>query len=542
MKKFLSLTLAAAMLLSMLAGCGNTASDDTTSDDTSANVSTDTAGNTVTGDVSTSVDSSEEPDGVVAGSTATVVVISDYVSTQLPGIAGGCEWMNVMLYDHLFTSASGQWDDLAPSIVDTYTISEDGLTYTFTIHDNIYFTNGKQMTAQSILDCFAYHEDIGNNGPLTSMESGVATGDFEFVMVLNSYNPELFVQMAAQNFAMFDSSAYWELGSTVDAAYMAGSGPYYVSDYAIGSYIEYTAKEDHWDESRQAHIETVTGLVVTDTSTQMTIMQAEEADFLVITDADMFDVLSNYDFLGFVSDEAGMRPLWVNTGDSRYCEYLDNVRVREALSLMIDQEELALATGGEYAEVGPNAMNTTLSYEWDRAYDPDLALEILAEEGVDPNDITLVALCASTNTTMLTNLQSQLAQYGVTLEFTVQDNAAVNSAGMAGTWDIWVDGGTSIGGYYNAFYNSMGASASKKCVTDAEWGPVIADYVAAAFNTQSESVMHENLNNILQVLDEQYLCLASVVAPQWYVVNEDIMNFEYDSGKGYWMTWESWMA
>lgn len=54
-----------------------------------------------------------------------------------------------------------------PTLVESYDEPTDGVTWVFHLRDDVYFSNGEKMTAQSVVDCFERTLSINNRGEST---------------------------------------------------------------------------------------------------------------------------------------------------------------------------------------------------------------------------------------------------------------------------------------------------------------------------------------------------------------------------------------
>lgn len=135
MKKILALLLTLAILL-MAAGCGAATPD--------------AQGGTQEGDIiSDAIDTSEKSEVSTFGlSYAPAYGLNPYECTDLAN-----RTIISLLYESLFTVTSNF--SVEPVLCDTYTVSEDQTTYTFTLLDGVYFADGSELTALDVVESYS---------------------------------------------------------------------------------------------------------------------------------------------------------------------------------------------------------------------------------------------------------------------------------------------------------------------------------------------------------------------------------------------------
>ena len=112
-----------------------------------------------------------------------------------------------------------------------YTVSDDGLVYTFTIRDDGFFHNGDPITAEDVVFTYERSMESGVLAPYVNMiEKVEKVGDNQVAMTLKQpYTP--FINNTANVF-IFSKRAYEEAGETFGSTITgAGTGPYKVVAY-----------------------------------------------------------------------------------------------------------------------------------------------------------------------------------------------------------------------------------------------------------------------------------------------------------------------
>lgn len=159
MKKVLALVLALAMVLS-LAACGGSSSSSTTTSDSSAAATTD--GSTSDGDTTTlNINLASEP---------------DYLDPALnSSVDGGC--LAVNSFEGLMTySADGE---LVEGCAESYTVSDDGLTYTFTLREGLKWSNGEDLDASDFEYSWRRAADVSTAADYQYLYEILADGQYD---------------------------------------------------------------------------------------------------------------------------------------------------------------------------------------------------------------------------------------------------------------------------------------------------------------------------------------------------------------------------
>jgi len=209
-----------------------------------------------------------------------------------------------------------------PALAESYEVSDDGLTYTFTLKEGVSFHDGSELTADDIVYSYrrlAESENSRNQDDIIgetmrieherdasrTTPTGEATADdivpgslaveavddYTFEMTLASPFQYTLYQIAGGAFAILPEGAvgdvegydgeygYNEFFSTADGGpTYAGLGPFQVDSWSKGSEIQLTAFEDYYGEGPQ--LDGITYTVVTSGNTRLDRFANGNADIL----------------------------------------------------------------------------------------------------------------------------------------------------------------------------------------------------------------------------------------------------------------------
>jgi len=151
-----------------------------------------------------------------------------------------------------------------PGLADSWTISSDGLTYTFHIRDNATWSDGQPVTSDDVLFTavlesennpayFSYWNSLqtAKSGTITGVTiapGAIATPDNKTV-VFHLQNPSGSFFLSAGGFPIFPRHIYQGLNLTsqdLDVSKMVGSGPYVPTELVPGDRYVLKANQYYW--------------------------------------------------------------------------------------------------------------------------------------------------------------------------------------------------------------------------------------------------------------------------------------------------------
>ncbi len=242
-------------------------------------------------------------------------------------------------------------------------------------------------------------------------------------------------------------------------------------------------------------------------------------------DPDVKDLLKPYQTLGvqFVN-------LNLNS------EKLKDVRVRQALSLAINRQELIDSIAGGLGEVPSGWLApATPGYDKDAPafeYNPDKAKQLLSEAGV--SNLTLSAKVRSgINEKQLTAVQSYWDAIGVKLELTTEDNGVWQSDWAAGNLEItalgWFPLYADADNHMYTYFYSENAAKKSSFYNNPEFDKLVSE-ARIEQDSSKRADLYKQADNILTRTDYATLPLywpKNVLLAKDYVLNAKVGNLIY---------------
>lgn len=181
---------------------------------------------------------------------------------------------------------------IGPSLAESYTISSDGLTYTFKLRKGVTFQDGTEFNAQAMVFDFQRRADV-NAGPAfySSYIDSTETPD-PYTLILHLTQPNnAFIGMVASpyGFKAVSPTAIKEHEVNGDqaqgwlATHSAGTGPYYYTKFEPGDY-EMARFDDYWGTAPDfapACFQNVHIQIIPDFTTQQLQLENGELNLMV---------------------------------------------------------------------------------------------------------------------------------------------------------------------------------------------------------------------------------------------------------------------
>ncbi|MDK3016754.1 ABC transporter substrate-binding protein [Pseudodonghicola flavimaris] len=284
---------------------------------------------------------------------------------------------------------------IEPLLAESWTVSEDGLTYTFKIRDDVTFCDGKKMTADDVAYSLNRWQDPETKSPVRwrmgDVKSITAPDATTVVYELNAPHSELLYQLAQSFGSIVDKDTVEKLGKDFGVTGFNGTGPFCWESWTPRDKLVMTRHDDYtwgpanYENRGPAQVEKVTWQVVPEAATRTVALltgQAQVSPYVPFIGVDKLRKAPMVDVVR--SDEA----FWTNfIGFKIDKDMVDDVKVREAINLAVNQE--AMAEDLFFGEVEPAysyISSGALDYnpEIDSIllkYDPEKAAALLDEAG-----------------------------------------------------------------------------------------------------------------------------------------------------------------
>ena len=282
-------------------------------------------------------------------------------------------------------------------IAESYEASEDKMTWTFHLRQDVYFHSGRHCTAHDFEATFDRLLNTENPQRYTSnasfIDTAVATDDYTFVITLKEPKA-FFLQAIAKQWAFVLNPEYIEkygadLGKTAES--VDGTGPFKCTQWDKGEVMKFEAFENYYEGAPLTH-EIVMKIVPEQTSRAIAVetAQADIADGVSPDDAVRLDALDGVTVSK--TDGNGCHLFQFNCASDH--APMSIPAVRQAICYAIDRNAICEYL---YSGLGETPIDSIMapsvagySSVGVVPYDPEKAKQLLAEAGYpDGFDMTI---------------------------------------------------------------------------------------------------------------------------------------------------------
>ena len=378
MKKRISFFLAVVMALTFAAcssGGTTTSEEGTTTEETTTETTTEESGEAAS---ETSTAKSPDNDMVVA-MQADVTNLDPHVSSN-----GVSNTVTNTMYEALVTFDADA--NIIPMLAKEWTMSEDGLTYTFVLNEGVTFHDGEPFNAEAVIANWERgkaDQSLRVYSQTKSWVSAVADSEYQLTITLDAPN-NTFLNKLTQ-VRIVSPKAIEELGKDGLAKQSAGTGPYVFAERVDGGYTKVVRNENYWREGPK--VDSLTFKVVPEDGSRIAMLKTGEADIITPVPPIQVEQIEG-DSNIVVMNEKGITYRYVTLNknytlaDGR--QPFNDVKVRQAMNYAFDNEAFCQVVFQGYAVKPTSIFSDSIMYYAEQTpYDLDLekAQALMEEAG-----------------------------------------------------------------------------------------------------------------------------------------------------------------
>lgn len=338
-----------------------------------------------------------------------------------------------MIYSPLYMNNA---DGINWFLATEYSVSDDNLTYTFKLRDDVTWSDGEKFTADDVV--FTYEEmekeeNLGWAYPQLVYPEGTVkiekVDDYTVSFTFPFATPTA-IEMLSQVFIM-PEHIYKDVQDFEHNEYnmnSIGTGPYQLVEYQTGSYLKFEANESYFKGTPA--IKNVVFRIIENSDTAILALQNGEVDAYQATPQEVSKLdLDASNLQTFSYSEGRVGYLMFN------CNKVTDENVRKALLYALDKKPMNdAAFGSEEFYLTPYTflpLNSQFYSDNVEKYEQDIekSKQMLEDAGVSGLKLKLGYISSdNVQSTQALFIQEQLAEVGVTVELAGGDGTAVSNA------------------------------------------------------------------------------------------------------------------
>ena len=361
------------------------------------------------------------------------------------------------VYETLFTYDAEY--NAVPELVDTHTVSEDGLTHTMTIRQGITFHNGEPLTAADVHASVSRWAEISGVGQnlFEAVDEFVEVDEMTVEFRLNRPYGTILIALAhnTQACTIHPKSIMEAAGTTpfTDDSMVVGTGPYRFVDRQADAYIRlerfdgYVSREEPtngYAGAKHAWGDQIEYIPVPDVAARVAGLQAGDYHYAMQIPNDQYELLSSTPgIVAEIKDFTIFECFFLNWRSPLMGQQL----IREAFRDALDHEAILTAAhgGGDFTRLDPGwmmqqtAFYSTAGEEYYNVNDPEGARAKLEEAGYDGTPVRFMTTQEYPSFYAASVIaQQQLEAAGFVIDLQVIDWATLlERRGQEGEWDVF---------------------------------------------------------------------------------------------------------
>ncbi|MEJ7839835.1 MAG: ABC transporter substrate-binding protein, partial [Thermomicrobiales bacterium] len=330
-----------------------------------------------------------------------------------------------------------------PALAESWTISDDGLVYTFALRQGVSFHNGAPFTSSCVKFSFERLANPATASPSAANVSGIVRVDTpdEATAVITLAEPDasFLANLCRPALSIVSRVAVEEFGDLNTT--MVGTGPFVFREYVPNTELSFDRNPDYW-QTGKPYVDELVLLIAPEDTARTTALVSGTVDIIEAVPQKDIQLLEEDDAIVLAGDRTtNLRWIVFNLRK----EPFSNPAFRQAVAAAMDRQPMIDAAVFGYGEplVGLFPASYWAAYEGAvPVLDLEAAQALLASvtlpEGFSAQLLTWQAYDFLSSTSVV--IQEQLRQLGIESEIDPQENANYLEKYFSGDFDIAVMG------------------------------------------------------------------------------------------------------
>ncbi len=388
------------------------------------------------------------------GGTLVVAIVTDIVGLDPHKVSAE---ISMIVLNNIFERLvdSDEKGMPMPGLASKWSMSPDGLVYTFTLRQGVKFHNGREMTAEDVV--YSYNRLLD---PKTKYPFVTQVKNIKEVKALDKYTVQFTLAAPSATFLVFMSNPYGthaivpkeeleKQGGTFTRP--VGTGPYKFVEYVPDKHVILERNKDYKGSTlptsgtggkKPAYVDRMKFVPIKDAAVRTMALKTGEIDFtLRVAWEELDEIKKDPNIVTYVSPGLAyvMLQFGVNTSPNKFIRMAD---FRRAVGYCLDLQELVDGSVFGNSVINPSLVNVVTPFYSDahkKGYGKDLkkAKDLLKKVGYDGTPIRVAVTKVYLNTYKTAILVEQmLAEAGIKVQLDVKEWPALLQDANSGKYDI----------------------------------------------------------------------------------------------------------
>lgn len=537
MKKSTSIVLALTLILTLLASCSSTPSNN----DSTPGATVSSGSNDSTPGVNTPSNSNQPVEN--SRKIAVTVGCRNLIPSLIPFVAPN-PFTNAItgtFYQYLAQREKAGDSELSPGLAKSWK-QIDSSTYEFELYDYITDSNGNKVTASDV----AYSVEQAKAGGVVQANNVTSieiTGEYTFIARLSGDEVGN-IEGFCENVFIVSQKSYEESPDQM-ATTPVGTGPYKLVDYVAGSYVIVEKRDDFWQKAEinspyyYANVDVIRfDFLPESTQLEGALLQDNIQMAVQVNIVNISALEADSRYKVEAAPTATRRALVYNMMDGNP---LCDIKIREAIAYAIDGQGLVDGVCDGYATVPKGIGGSTfIGYnpKWENpdyyAYNPAKAKQLLAEAGYPNGGLTLRVVNNGLTATVgyYEMMNAYLQEVGITLDVVNYEPSVYGGYQLnvvSNEWDLIL--GYNLNAIYQAAYWSGWLKAENFSHGLTQGGledPKLQGMLRKALNSDW---IQKDVDDLNEYIIDNCLVYMFLIENNYHCANKAITNVYY-GGRG----------
>jgi peptide/nickel transport system substrate-binding protein/oligopeptide transport system substrate-binding protein len=339
---------------------------------------------------------------------------------------------------------------IVPGLAREWTVSNDGLTYTFHLRSGVKFHDGRPFVARQVISSFMRALDPATKGgrgwPLYPIAGAkdYADGKAKQVAGLSAPNDSTVIIRLTEPFAIFPKLLAMPVASIVPDSvpsnfgeHPVGTGPWKFVEWKHDDYLLFAKNSTYWGTAPKA--DSLRARIIPEPSTAVAEFESGNVDVLYVPEAETRNWEDTDDKKAMLESAPALRMLYVAINTTR--GPLADPRVRQAMNYAVDSRAILNSIMSGRGNIATGVIPPSLAGgdSTRKGYTRDVAKakQLLAAAGKSGGiDVELWSSQTAPFPRIAQAIQANLAEAGIRVKLVQRDASSMREAARAGQTDM----------------------------------------------------------------------------------------------------------